>query len=246
MSRGNAHHSSDEYWLFGKHPVLSALQNPSRIYKKLLVTHGSKKILEKYKLENLPKCEIVNGNEIDNILKDNTHQGFALRVKKLQQPHLKQLVDAQSSLLVLLDHVTDPHNIGAIIRSTLAFGGSGIIMTKQNAPDESNIICKSASGAFESLPFMKVPNLVTTMKFLKESGYWIVGLDVLGHSDFTQVEGLKKVAVVLGAEGEGMRKTTMNNCDFLIRLPISDSVQSINVSNAAAIALYELSKNNTL
>ena len=144
--------------------------------------------------------------------------------------------------MVILDQVTDPHNIGAIVRSAAAFSADAVILTEYNSPSENNTIVKCAAGACESVPLVKVTNLASCMKTLKKEGYWIIGLDGHTETELNQSIFSDKIALVLGSEGTGMRKLTKDNCDYIAKIKISSNLESLNVSNAAAIALYEFSR----
>ncbi len=146
--------------------------------------------------------------------------------------------------VLLLDQVTDPHNVGAILRSAAAFDVGAVIVTDRNAPQESGVMAKAASGALEVVPLIAVTNLVQAIETLKKSGYWIAGLDGAARKAIHEAKLDNKTALVLGAEGAGLRRLTTEHCDFLVKLPISDKMESLNVSNAAAVAMYELYRRN--
>jgi len=230
-------------WLFGHHPVVAALQNPNR--DKLLLKMTKDSALPSDLIQNV-SVQIVPRQEIDALAGPGAvHQGLALQVKPLQEPLLDDILEKvqDKSVVLILDQVTDPHNIGAILRSSAAFNALAVIIPDANAPQESAVLAKSACGALEVVPLIRVTNLVRAMQQLKELGFWCLGLD--GYA--TQLIGDKKLpdkcAFVLGSEGDGMRRLTAENCDYTIKLPISDKMESLNVSNAAAIALYEFNRN---
>ena len=151
------------------------------------------------------------------------------------------VIKEQKNLVLILDQVTDPHNVGAIIRSAAAFGAKAIITTDRHAPPESGVLAKSASGALEALPWVRVTNLSRAMDQLADMGYWRIGLDGHAKQDVRDVDFGDNIALVLGAEGKGIRKGTADHCDGLVKLPISRTIESLNVSNAAAVALYVFS-----
>ncbi len=171
------------------------------------------------------------------------HQGIVAEVEKLPDIWLADILDGapERRPLLVLDQVTDPHNVGAILRSAAAFDAIGIVTQDRHAPPESGALAKAASGALETVPWVRVVNLARALDEIAEAGFWRVGLT--GEAGMTLAEALgpPKVALVLGAEGEGMRQNTQAHCDALARLPISDRIESLNVSNAAAIALYAAS-----
>lgn len=141
---------------------------------------------------------------------------------------------------MVLDQVTDPHNVGAVLRSAAAFGALAVVVPDRHAPDETGTLAKSASGALERMPLVRVSNLVRALEQLKDGGFWIAGLAAEGTTTLAQAKLSGKTALVLGSEGEGLRRLTREHCDYLVRLPMTDAVESLNVSNAAAVALYEL------
>jgi 23S rRNA (guanosine2251-2'-O)-methyltransferase len=176
----------------------------------------------------------------------SVHQGIAALVEPLVPPDLLEICDAAessgSSLLLILDQVTDPHNVGAILRSAAAFGAQAVVVTERNAATESGVLAKSASGALEHVPLVPVTNLARAMAQLKEAGFWCIGLGAEGGETLAEIDLSGRVALVLGAEGAGLRRLTRDNCDKLARLPTQGPIGQLNVSNAAAIALYEVAR----
>jgi 23S rRNA (guanosine2251-2'-O)-methyltransferase len=174
---------------------------------------------------------------------DAPHQGVVIEVEPLEDIWLGDLLaDApEKATLLVLDQVTDPHNVGAILRSAAAFGVIGIVTQDRHAPPESGALAKAASGALERVPWARVVNLARALEEIAEAGFWRIGLAGEATTELKEALGPKRVALVLGAEGPGMRSNTRDHCDALARLPISDAVESLNVSNAAAVALYAAS-----
>lgn len=174
------------------------------------------------------------------------HQGMALEVEPLAQPALEDLLDrlpgpeAGRSVLIALDQITDPHNVGAILRSAAAFGAAGVIATRDHAAPESGTLAKAASGAFEHVPYVQVTNLARTLDLLKDRGFWVLGLAAEAESSIAEWSPGPASALVLGAEGSGLRRLSRERCDQLLRLPTREPIGQLNVSNAAAVALYEL------
>ncbi|MCK5040848.1 MAG: 23S rRNA (guanosine(2251)-2'-O)-methyltransferase RlmB, partial [Sphingomonadales bacterium] len=170
------------------------------------------------------------------------HQGLVLEVRPLSGKHIDDYapIDGQNNIVIILDHVTDPQNVGAIIRSSVAFGARAIITTDRNSPPESGALAKAASGGLEVLPWVRVANLTRALEELAEMGYWRVGLS--GEADVTlaKTDAGKNVALVMGSEGQGLRQGVERTCDFLAKLPIDTRIESLNVSVATSIALYEL------
>ncbi|MHB9881004.1 23S rRNA (guanosine(2251)-2'-O)-methyltransferase RlmB [Pacificimonas sp. ICDLI1SI03] len=221
--------------LYGRHAVEAALDNPNRTARKLFVTS---EIAQKYHLPTDLPVERGDGAALARMVPgDAPHQGLVLEVDALPVVHLDQLLGGRKPLLVL-DQVTDPHNVGAIIRSAAAFGAAGIITQDRHSPPESGALAKAASGALERMPWCRVTNLARALEEIAEAGYWRVGL--AGEAERTLSESTRDMptCLVLGAEGDGLRQNVAAHCDVLARLPISDAVESLNVSNAAAVALY--------
>lgn len=223
------------YFLYGRHPVEAALANPARKIRRLLVTKNTQ-------IQSPLPAEIISTEELSALLPEGAvHQGMALEVAPLGDGNLDVLI-ARGRPIVILDQVTDPHNVGAILRSAAAFDAAGVIVMKHNAPDETGVLAKSASGALETVPVVRVPNLAQAMEYLKKNGYWCAGMDGQAKQTLAEAKLGPKTALVMGAEGAGMRRLTAENCDLLVKLPISEKMESLNVSNAAAIALYELNR----
>ena len=198
--------------------------------------------------EHEARFQILAREELQRLLPPGAvHQGLALLAKPLRQPSLEDLIDRledrPDAVLVALDQVTDPHNIGAIMRSAAAFGAAGLVLPDRNAPDISGTLAKSASGAVERLPLIRVVNLNRSLDQLKAKGFWIVGLDGESQKKLSEHKLDGRICLVLGAEGSGLRRLTREACDLMARLPTSGPIASLNVSNAAAIALYEIARN---
>ena len=234
-------------WLYGRHAVLAALANNERKIHRLLATPET---AARLKAELPPtadanRIETVRREDIARLLPgDAVHQGIAALTSPLPESFLGDLVTASGdhAVVVVLDQVTDPHNTGAILRSAEAFGAVGIVTTDRHAADESGTLAKAASGALERVPMAKVTNLARALRDLKESGFWIVGLSERGGTYLADAKLSGRIALVLGAEGDGLRRLTEEHCDLLVRLPMSGAMPSLNVSNAAAVALYELAR----
>lgn len=242
--------SANDLWLYGKHAVLAALENPMRKIKRLMVTKRSHDQYHAALTEIHLKHRALNPEIVaievfeKNLPADSVHQGIALLTAPLADNHLEDVcitLAEQKNLVVVLDQVTDPHNVGAIIRSAAAFGAKAILTTDRHAPPESGALAKSASGALETLPWVRVTNLARALEQLAEMGYWRIGLDGHAKADIGDADFGDNIALVLGAEGKGIRKGTADHCDGLVKLPISRTVESLNVSNAAAVALYVFS-----
>lgn len=228
--------------IYGKHVVQAALQNPMRKIKRVLVTRNTRDELGEKQFAKIKNLQITDSKKLDDMLpREAVHQGIALECEALTQPSLQEwLVLKCNKPLIILDQVSDPHNVGAILRSAAAFDVGAVIVTDRNAPAENGVMAKSASGALEFIPLISVVNLAQAIELIKKSGYWVYGLDSAAKKNISEAKFDKKTTLVLGAEGRGLRRLTSENCDMLIRLPISGQMESLNVSNAAAIALYEL------
>ncbi len=239
-------HSEDgKYWLYGLHPVRAALGNQAREYHRLITTiNGAKN------LGDVPgKPEIVDRKAIDRLVtSDAVHQGVALEVSPLADMPLEDLVERDDiTCLVVLDQVTDPHNVGAVMRSAAAFGASAVITTWRHSPPETAVLAKASAGTLEIMPYVRGNNLADQLSKMREAGFILIGLDASGDTTPEQLMQNPKtkpdrIALVLGAEGKGLRKRTVDLCDHIMRLPIAETVDSLNVSNAAAVALYALTR----
>jgi 23S rRNA (guanosine2251-2'-O)-methyltransferase len=239
--------------LFGLHPVAAAWTNPERRVHRLLATEaalaGLAPAIEQAKSLKIqrPAPTLVERTDLDRLLPPGAvHQGLVLDAAPLPEVDLGDIVRQgslkDSDIIVLLDRVTDPHNVGAILRSAAAFGASAVVLPDRNAPEMTGTLAKSASGAAEVVPLVRVVNLSRSLTDLREAGYWCVGLDESGGRTLAQMTFQSRVALVLGAEGSGLRRLTMERCDEIARLPTSGPIGSLNVSNAAAVALYELAR----
>jgi 23S rRNA (guanosine2251-2'-O)-methyltransferase len=219
--------------------VTAALANPERTVRKLWVTREAAASLDIPPVLPIVFADVADLGRL--VPADAPHQGLVAEVDPLEDVWLGDLLMQGADdrrPLVVLDQVTDPHNVGAILRSAAAFDALGIVTQDRHAPPESGALARAASGALETVPWVRVVNLARALEEIAEAGYWRIGLT--GHTDRTLARALgpEKIAIVLGAEGEGMRQNTEAHCDELARLPISGKVESLNVSNAAAIALY--------
>jgi 23S rRNA (guanosine2251-2'-O)-methyltransferase len=228
--------------LYGKHASLAALANPMRKIKRVMVTKNVHDELGKKTFSNIKNIQVMESKKLDDLLpREAVHQGIAVECEPLTQLSLHDfLTDNKNKPILVLDQVSDPHNVGAILRSAAAFDAGAVIVTDRNAPTESGVMAKTASGALEIIPLIAVGNLVQAIELLKKAGYWIYGLDGEAKETISKVKLDSKTVLVLGAEGRGLRRLTGEHCDVLVRLPISEKMESLNVSNAAAVALYEL------
>lgn len=253
----DAHHrgprageGGNPHLLFGLHAVAEAWVNPERRIRRLVVSDSGLKSMEKAISKaralglNRPEPEMRDKAEIDKMLPGQVHQGIVLDAAPLDAPDLVEaLADEagdENSIFVLLDQVSDPHNLGAILRSCAAFGAAGLIVQDRVTPEITGTMAKSACGAAEHVPIIRETNLARAMEQAKEAGYWCVGLDERGESTLADALANGRIVLVLGAEGPGLRRLTAEKCDMLVRLPTAGPIGSLNVSNAAAVSLYEL------
>jgi len=233
-------------WLYGSHACLAALANPQRYCRRLVLTREALAELGA-RLPAQPQPEAADKARIDGLLPPGAvHQGIALQVEPLEDPGVESLEATTASgmeIVLALDQVTDPRNVGAILRSAAAFGVRALIVTDRHAPEATGALAKAASGGLEVVPMLRVTNLVRALDLLAGYGYWRVGLDAEADRSLEQaVGGVKRLVLVMGAEDEGLRRLTREHCDFLAKLPMTGAVESLNVSNAAAIALYEAAR----
>jgi len=231
-------------WLYGHHAVAAALNNPARRPERLLATANAAERLKR----DCPKArpEIVERPAIDAVLPPGAvHQGLALLATPPAAPSLEDLLadGPADALLVVLDQVTDPQNVGAILRSSAAFGARAVIVPRRHAPSVTGVLAKAASGALEHVPLIEVGNLDRALRQIKQAGFWCLGLDAAADRSIAEAGLDGRLALVMGAEGSGLRRLTAERCDILVRLPTRGPIGTLNVSNAAAVALYELSRN---
>ena len=238
--------SREEIWIYGYHPAAAALANPQRKILRIIATPEAAERLRgdtTVPADITARLRVLARRDIDQLVgEDAVHQGIAVLVRPLDH-HLQDILSGLEGradvCLVLLDQVTDPHNVGAVLRSAAAFGASAVIAPDRHAPDESGVMAKSASGALDKLPYVKTVNLVRAIELMKEFQFWLVGLDAEAPTALSAIDLGGRIALVLGAEGEGIRRLVADACDHRAKLPISSAMESLNVSNAAAVALYE-------
>ena len=233
-------------WLYGRHPVLAALANPERRIERLLATN---EVAERHASEFAGKSvQVVAREEMAQRLPAGAvHQGLAALVTPLEDAVLEDVLArcGGDALILALDQVTDPHNVGAILRSAVAFGAAGLVVTERHAPADTGVLAKAASGGLELVPLVRAVNLARTLEQLKEAGFWLYGLDERGDAAIGALDLKGRVCIVLGAEGEGLRRLTAEKCDRLVTVPTNAALASLNVSNAASIALYEWARRRT-
>lgn len=236
QSRGG----NQSVWLYGRHAVVAALANPERRIERLFAT---REMADRLSTEiGKTDVAIVTREDLNQRLPaGSVHQGIALLAAPLEEPALEDLLArcGDHALILALDQVTDPHNVGAILRSAAAFGAAGVIVTDRHAPADTGVLAKAASGALEVVPLMRAINLARTLDQLKDAGFWRYGLDERGDARINELDLRGRTCIVLGAEGEGLRRLTSEKCDRLTTIPTSAALAALNVSNAAAVAAYE-------
>ena len=226
------------FW--GRHAVAAALANPERRIVRIWATREA---AAEYSIDPSVPVTFADAADLGRLVpRDAPHQGVVAEVERLDDLLLADLLDQAEDArpLVVLDQVTDPHNVGAILRSAAAFGALGIVTQDRHAPPESGALAKAASGALETMPWVRVVNLARALEDIAAAGFWRIGLAGEAETTLAEALGPPRIALVLGAEGEGMRPNVRSHCDALARLPIS-GIESLNVSNAAAVALYAAS-----
>jgi 23S rRNA (guanosine2251-2'-O)-methyltransferase len=223
--------------LYGWHPVTLALANPNRTIRKLWLTENAARRLSDENIDTRVPPELVRPEDIDRRLgPDAVHQGMLAEVDPLESPDLDDL--PQDGMVLVLDQITDPHNVGAILRSAAAFKVNAVITTNRHSPEATGVLAKSASGALELVPIIAVPNLARALNQLNDQGFMTVGLDSEGGDNISAVPLSAPLALVLGAEGKGLRHLTRETCNVVARLDMPGEIKSLNVSNAAVLALY--------
>ncbi|WP_332656782.1 23S rRNA (guanosine(2251)-2'-O)-methyltransferase RlmB [Brevundimonas sp.] len=231
-------------FVWGRHPVLAALANPARKgMGRLLATPDRAAEIERDGLAHGHRIEIIEPQALDRMLPAGAvHQGFAFKVQPLEGVALEDLAEPASGIIVMLDQLTDPQNVGAIFRSALAFGARGIVVQDRHSPALAGALAKASAGATERLPCARVTNLSRALERLADLGWRAVGLD--GAADLTLEQAMdgRPTVLVMGSEGDGVRRLVAEHCDVMARIPMPGGFESLNVSNAAAIALYEATR----
>ena len=241
--RPGAGAGSGAFWLYGEHAVAAAIRNPRRKTRRLLVTEDAEKSLRTAlnRPWRLPPERIERQRFGTFLTEDAVHQGVALLVEPLEAVALEDAIAASDGPVLLLDQVTDPRNVGAILRSAAAFGAACVVLQDRHAPPETGALARAASGALDIVPVVREVNLSRAIASLQKAGFWVMGL--AGDATRTLADACPKdrrVALVLGAEDTGLRRLQRETCDELVRLPITQAMESLNVAAAAAVALYEV------
>ena len=240
--------NKSSFFIIGQHAVIEALRNPKRKVLRIFLTEESKKNIHKKSpnknLLNDVKVYFKTKKELDKYsTRENLkHQGYVAEIEHLQKPILKEYIKEKNEMtLICLDGVTDPRNIVSLIRSAASFNIDGVIIKERNFPSESKLLYKAASGAIEYINIFEVSNINSTLKNLKDKNFWVYGFDGNGKKDFTDIEWKGNNVLLLGSEGSGMHKHTSKYADFLVKIEINEKIESLNISNSAAIVFHHLS-----
>ena len=240
--------NKSSFFIIGQHAVIEALKNPKRKVLRVFLTEESKKNIHRKSpnknLLNDVKVYFKTKKELDKYsTKENLlHQGYVAEIEHLENPILKDFIKEKNNItLVCLDGVTDPRNIGSLIRSAAAFGVNGIIIKERNFPSDSKLMFKAASGAIEYVNIFAVSNINSTLKNLKDKNFWVYGFDGNGEKNFTDIEWKGNNILLFGSEGSGMHQHTSKYADFLVKIDINKKIESLNISNSAAVVFHHLS-----
>jgi 23S rRNA (guanosine2251-2'-O)-methyltransferase len=241
------------FFIAGKHAVIEALKNPNRQVKKVFLTEESKKTIHR----NSPKKDLLknvkvhfkNKKELDNYCKNDQimHQGFVAEIDHLENVELKEYIKNKKNIIfACLDEVTDPRNIGSVIRSAASFNINGIIVKDRHFPSESKLMYKSSSGCVEHVNIFKVSNINSTLKYLREKNFWVYGFDANSKEDFSKISWSGNTILLFGSEGYGINKHTQKYSDFLVKININKKIESLNISNCAAIVFHFINSKKKL
>ena len=235
------------FFIVGKHAVIEALKNPNRRVLRVFLTEESKKNIHRENQNLLKNVKIYfkNKKELDKYTgkEDILHQGYVAEVEHLDNLIIKEFIQNKTELtFACLDEVTDPRNIGSIIRSAVSFNLDGIIIKERHFPDESKLMYKSASGCMEHINVFKVSNINTALKYLREQNFWVYGFDSKADKNFTEINWKGNIILLFGSEGFGMKKHTGKYTDFLVKIVINQNIESLNISNSAAIVFHHINQ----
>ena len=241
--------NKSSFFIVGKHAVIEALKNPQRKVLRVFLTEESKKLIHR----NSPRKNLLTDKkvyfrtkkELDKYCskEDLLHQGFVAEIEHIENVEIKEFIkDKKNINFVCLEGVTDPRNIGSIIRSAVSFKIDGLIVKERNFPKNSKLLYKSASGSMEYINIFQVSNIKTTMKFLKDKNFWVYGFDTSSQKDFTEVNWSGNNILLFGSEGDGIKKHTEKYADYLVKIKMNEKIESLNISNSAAIVFHHINK----
>ena len=239
--------NKSSFFIVGKHAVIEALKNPQRKVLRVFLTEESKKLIHR----NSPRKNLLTDKkvyfrtkkELDKYCskEDLLHQGFVAEIEHIENVEIKEFIkDKKNINFVCLEGVTDPRNIGSIIRSAVSFKIDGLIVKERNFPKNSKLLYKSASGSMEYINIFQVSNIKTTMKFLKDKNFWVYGFDSSSQKDFTEVNWRGNNILLFGSEGDGIKKHTEKYADYLVKIKMNEKIESLNISNSAAIVFHHI------
>ena len=241
--------NKSSFFIVGKHAVIEALKNPKRKILRIFLTEESKKIIHRESpRQNLLKdikVHFKTKKELDKYSKSEgiLHQGFVTEIEHLEILELKEFIKKNNNLIfACLDEVTDPRNIGSLIRSAASFNIDGLIIKERHFQSESKLLYKSASGCMEHLNVFQVSNINTTLKYLREKNFWVYGFDAKADKNFTEINWEENTILLFGSEGFGMKKRTEKYTDFLLKITINQNIESLNISNSAAIVFHHINQ----
>ena len=241
--------NNSSFFIVGKHAVTEALKNEKRKVLRIFLTEESKKQIHRFSpKKNLLKDIKVffkNKKELDKYSKNEgiLHQGYVAEIEHLDKKELKEFIKEKNNLtFVCIDEVTDPRNIGSLIRSATSFNIDGLIVKERHFPSESKLMYKSASGCMEYLNIFEVSNINTTLKYLRDKNFWVYGFDANSKKDFTEIKWTGKNILLFGSEGFGLKKNTNKYVDFLVKIEINEKIESLNISNSAAIVFHYINQ----
>ena len=241
--------NKSSFFIVGKHAVIEALKNPKRKILRIFLTEESRKIIHRESpRQNLLKdikVHFKTKKELDKYSKNEgiLHQGFVAEIEHLEILELKEFIKKNNNLIfACLDEVTDPRNIGSLIRSAASFNIDGLIIKERHFPSESKLLYKSASGSMEHLNIFQVSNINTTLKHLREKNFWVYGFDAKADKNFTEIDWKGNIILLFGSEGFGMKKHTEKYTDFLVKIVINQNIESLNISNSAAIVFHHINE----
>ncbi len=242
MNKKKSPSSKDTMWIYGRHAVKAAVLNEKREILRTIVLESCRDFLNEFRCCKSLNIEIADKNLFSAIFgKDSTHQGCAVLVKKVRDFALEDLIedDSDDRPIIFLDQITDPQNIGSILRASAVFGARAVVVTENHSPALTPAIAKAASGVLESIPLIRVINLVHSINLLKKRGFWIMGLAEESNKMINEIKLSGKFVFIIGNEGEGMRRLTRDSCDFLVKLPVFGGFTTLNAAQAATVSLYE-------